>query len=80
MSGHLSWQYWRPGSLPQRRALLVCLEADQVRSLCSAHRLLGQVGNRYRLENEELGVRLVECRLRRPFGAIWDSQIATDQL
>jgi hypothetical protein len=80
LSGHLSWQYWRPASLPQRRALLVGFEAATVRSLCARHRLLGKIGNRYRLANEELGARLVACRLRAPLGELWETRIATDQL
>jgi hypothetical protein len=80
LSGHLSWQYWCPARLPQRRALLIGFEATAVRSLCATHRPLGRITNRYRLADEEFGAGLVACRLRHPLGQIWDSQLATDQL
>ena len=79
LSGHLSWQYWRPARLPQRRALLIGFERSQVAALCTNWRLLGRIGNSYHLANDEQGEKILECRLRAPLGALW-GEISTDRL
>ncbi|HEY7256518.1 MAG TPA: glycosyltransferase family 39 protein [Solirubrobacterales bacterium] len=79
LSGHLSWQYWRPAHLPQRRALLIGLDPSRVAALCASRRLLGRIGNRYHLANDEQGEEILECRLRAPLGALW-GEISTDRL
>jgi hypothetical protein len=80
LSGHLSWQYWRPAHLPQRFALLVGFDPATVRRLCADARTLTRIAMPYRLANEERGRTIVECHLRRPLGTLWASSIATDEL
>ena len=76
LSGHLSWQYWRPGSLPQRWALTVGFERGAVGDLCSSFRVVAHIRIPYRLGNEELGRPIALCHLRAPLGTVWQSQIA----
>jgi len=80
LSGHLSWQYWRPARLPERAVVLLGFDPSFVDRVCVDHRLLGRVGNRYHLENEERGARIVECRLPARLSALWKRDFATDQL
>ncbi len=80
LSGHLTWQFWRPARLPQRFALLVGFDAGSLRGLCAGRRRLAVIDNRWHLDNEERGRMIVECRLRRPLGALWKSEIATSTL
>jgi len=80
LSGHLSWQYWRPRSLPQRFALFVGYDPSTLRKLCTSWRRLATIDNRYHLDNEERGRTIASCHLKRPLGAIWTSDIATDSL
>jgi hypothetical protein len=69
LSGHLSWQYWRPRRLPQTRALLVGFEG--VSDLCTKATVVARIDNRYHLDNEERGRTIVRCTLRRPLGELW---------
>jgi len=80
LSGHLSWQYWRPSRLPQRHLLAVGYDPSELRGFCTGVRVLARIDNRWRLDNEERGRAISACTLRRPLGAIWDSEIARDQL
>jgi 4-amino-4-deoxy-L-arabinose transferase-like glycosyltransferase len=80
LSGHLTWQFWRPARLPQRFALVVGFEPGSLRGLCAGRRRLAVIDNRWHLDNEERGRMIVECRLRRPLGALWESEIATSTL
>jgi hypothetical protein len=80
LSGHLSWQYWRPARLPERLLVTVGYDASNLRSMCTTFRRVAVIDNRWHLGNEELGRTIDVCRLPRPLGAIWDSRIATDDL
>jgi 4-amino-4-deoxy-L-arabinose transferase-like glycosyltransferase len=80
LSGHLSWQYWRPARLPQRLALTVGYSLGSLRSLCTRFRRLARIDNRWRLDNQERGRVIALCRLTRPLGALWARDIATDRL
>jgi Dolichyl-phosphate-mannose-protein mannosyltransferase len=80
LSGHLSWQYWRPRSLPQRYALLVGYGADGAARLCRSSHVLATIDNRWRLDNEERGRTITACRLKAPLDRLWKREIATDRL
>jgi hypothetical protein len=80
LSGHLSWQYWRPRSLPERFALLVGFDGESAHELCVRPRVLARIDNDWRLDNEERGRTITACRLKRPLGALWASEIATETL
>jgi hypothetical protein len=80
LSGHLSWQYWRPARLLQREVLTVGYDPSVLRGMCTSFRRLATIQNPYHLENEELGRIIAVCRLPQPLGDIWDSRIATDNL
>ncbi len=80
LSGHLSWQYWRPARLPQRVVLTVGYDPGVLRGMCTSFRRLATIQNPYHLDNEELGRIIALCRLPQPLGDIWDSRIATDNL
>ena len=80
LSGHLSWQYWRPHTLLQRFALLVGFDPADVHELCSSTRTLAVIDNRFHLDNEERGRLIVTCRLRAPLGTLWQRDIATTTL
>jgi 4-amino-4-deoxy-L-arabinose transferase-like glycosyltransferase len=80
LSGHLSWQYWRPARLPQRIVLTVGFDPSVLERLCASHRRLATIDNRWRLDNEERGRFVAVCRLRRPLGSLWRAQIADDRL
>lgn len=79
LSGHLSWQYWRPARLSQRFALTVGYSRGVLQSLCSRWQPLARIDNRWHLDNQERGQLIAACQLRRSVGAMWSS-IATDQL
>jgi len=80
LGGHLSWQYWRPRSLPQRFALLVGFAAAEVGRPCVTSRAVATIDNRWHLDNEERGRRIVACRLKAPLGALWRRDVATSSL
>jgi hypothetical protein len=80
LSGHLSWQYWRPARLPQRVVLAVGYDESVLRGICSAEHVVATIENRRRLDNEERGRSIAVCHLQRPLGSIWDDQITRDEL
>jgi 4-amino-4-deoxy-L-arabinose transferase-like glycosyltransferase len=80
LSGHLSFQYWHPSSLPQRAVLLVGFDRTDALRHCTRATVLGVADNRRHLDNEERGRPLVWCRLRAPLGQLWDEEFATASL
>jgi 4-amino-4-deoxy-L-arabinose transferase-like glycosyltransferase len=80
LSGHLSFQYWRPVRLPQRRALLVGFDTASVAQLCTTSQRLAIITNRWGIANEERGRTIVDCALRAPLGRLWAADIARDTL
>jgi hypothetical protein len=80
LSGHLSWQYWRPRQLPQRFALTVGYDAYTLNRLCDSWQPLAGIENHWRLDNEERGRLIAACSLRLTLGSLWKSSIARDQL
>ena len=79
LSGHLSWQYWRPARLPQRFALTVGYSKQRLRGLCRSWRTLARIDNRWQLGNEERGRLIAACRLKASLQSLWP-RIATAQL
>jgi dolichyl-phosphate-mannose-protein mannosyltransferase len=80
LSGHLSWQYWRPQSLPQRYALFVGYDPGTLSLLCRSWTKLATIDNRWHIANEERGRIIAGCRLPRPLGVIWQRSIARNNL
>jgi hypothetical protein len=80
VSGHLSWQYWRPKRLDQRFALVVGYDPGFLNRICRSWRTLEQIDNRWHISNEEQGRLIAECNLRRPLGELWQPYIARDDL
>jgi 4-amino-4-deoxy-L-arabinose transferase-like glycosyltransferase len=80
LSGHLSWQYWRPQRLPQRFALTVGYPLSALQVLCSAWKVMGHIENRWHLDNEERGRIIAACTLKQPLGSDWNRLIASNQL
>jgi hypothetical protein len=80
LSGHLSFQFWRPRSLPQTDAVTVGFDAGELARLCRAWRVVGRIDNRRGVANEERGRAIATCTLRRPLGEIWPNGIATNRL
>jgi hypothetical protein len=80
LSGHLSWQYWRPEQLAQRFVLTLGYSPDALARLCRSWRTIGRVENPWHLNNEERGQPIAACTLRRPLGADWNRLIASDRL
>jgi 4-amino-4-deoxy-L-arabinose transferase-like glycosyltransferase len=80
VSGHLSWQYWRPKRLDQRFALVVGYDPGSLNQICSSWRTLQQIDNRWHIANEEQGRLIAGCALRRPLGELWKPYIARDVL
>ena len=80
LSGHLSWQYWRPKRLPQRFALTVGYSVGDLENLCRSWKVVNHIENRWHLENEERGRLIAACTLKEPLGSDWNRLIATDQL
>ena len=80
LSGHLSWQYWRPRQLPQRFVLTVGYPSSGLHLLCSNWRPIARLENRWHLDNEERGRLIATCTLKQPLGSIWKRLIATNQL
>jgi 4-amino-4-deoxy-L-arabinose transferase-like glycosyltransferase len=79
LSGHLSWQYWRPQSLRQRFVLTVGYDPRALSLLCRSWRVTAHLDNRWHLNNEERGQPVAACRLKRQLGSDWHL-IASDQL
>jgi Dolichyl-phosphate-mannose-protein mannosyltransferase len=80
LSGHLSWQYWRPRRLPQRFALVVGYDPGFLGEICSSWRTLARIDNRWHIANEERGRTIDACTLKRPLGQLWKPYIARDAL
>jgi Dolichyl-phosphate-mannose-protein mannosyltransferase len=80
LSGHLSWQYWRPASLPQRQALTVGFDRFDLDRLCARYRVLARIQMPFKLGNEEQGRPIAACSLRRPLGRLWSSEIVDSRL
>ena len=78
VSGHLSWQFWRPRSLQQRYAVTVGLGEHP--AICSTSRVVARIDNRWHIANEEQGRTIDTCTLREPLGELWDSSIARNEL
>jgi len=79
LSGHLSWQYWRPSRLPQGFALTVGYDASGLGALCRAWRPITRIENRWHLDNEERGQLIAACTLKQPLGSLWKPLIARNQ-
>ena len=80
LSGHLSFQYWRPARLPERRALTVGFDRQGLGRLCASWRVVGRIDNRWHVDNEERGNLIARCALRGTLDDLWSAQIATDRL
>jgi hypothetical protein len=80
LSGHLSWQYWRPSNLAQRFVLFVGYGPGALALLCRSWTALATIDNRWHVANEERGRIIAGCRLKRPLGDIWDREIARNNL
>jgi hypothetical protein len=80
LSGHLSWQYWHPAQMPERYALTVGYQKPQLRQLCLTWRIDGRIRNTFSLDNEEEGLPIATCHLRKPLGTLWQSQIVRSTL
>jgi 4-amino-4-deoxy-L-arabinose transferase-like glycosyltransferase len=80
VSGHLSWQFWHPSSMPERHLVMVDYYPDELRRLCTSWRVVDHIRNRLDYANEELGNPVATCTLRRPLGAIWRADFARNRL
>jgi Dolichyl-phosphate-mannose-protein mannosyltransferase len=80
LSGHLSWQYWRPAQLPQRCLLTVGFDPDTLGGLCRSFRILADLQMPYHLANEEQGAPVAFCTLAAPLQDIWQAQIVRSTL
>lgn len=80
LSGHLSWQYWRPRRLPQRFALTVGYDGSGLGAMCRVWRPITRIENRWHLDNEERGQLIAACTLKQPLGSLWKPLIARNQL
>jgi hypothetical protein len=80
VSGHLSWQYWRPRRLDQRFALVVGYDPGFLGEVCTSWRTLARIDNRWHIDNEERGRLIAACSLRRPLGGLWKPYLARDDL
>jgi hypothetical protein len=78
LSGHLSWQYWRPKVLPQR--YLVTVGIDMPSTICSTWHIVARIDNSWHIANEEQGRTIDTCTLRKPLGDLWSSSIARNKL
>jgi hypothetical protein len=80
LSGHLSWQYWRPRDLPQREALMVGFDPSVLGRLCATWHTDATISNAEGVDNEERGRVIARCRLVAPLGTMWDRAIARTEL
>ena len=80
LSGHLSWQYWRPADLPQRHMLAVGFERGDLDRMCAEWRPVAHVHIPWPIDNDEQGRLLAACTLRSPLGDLWSRDIASDTL
>ena len=80
VSGHLSFQYWRPARMPERDVLLVGFDRGDALTRCSKATVLAAVDNRWHVDNEERGRPITWCRLRAPLAQMWERSFATARL
>ena len=80
LSGHLSWQYWRPADLPQRHMLAVGFDRGDLDRMCADWRTVGHIRIPWPIDNDEQGRLLAACTLRAPLGRLWSHDIASDTL
>ena len=80
VSGHLSWQFWHPKSMPERHLVTVGYSRYDLRRLCSSWRVVDRIRNPLHFANEELGNLVATCTLRRPLGEIWRADFARNDL
>ncbi len=80
LSGHLSFQYWRPAALPQRRLLTVGFDTATLARMCRSWQVVARIDNRFELGNEERGRPIARCLLRSPLGRIWSTEVASKNL
>ncbi len=81
LSGHLSWQYWHPKRLDQRFALVVGYSQGFLNEACGGSwRQVGEIDNRWHIDNEERGRLIAACHLLRPLGELWKPYIARNDL
>ncbi len=80
LSGHLSWQYWRPADLPQRHMLAVGFDGRDLDRMCAGWRPVGHVRIPWPIDNDEQDRLLAVCTLRAPLGDLWSRDIASDTL
>jgi Dolichyl-phosphate-mannose-protein mannosyltransferase len=78
LSGHLSWQSWRPKSLPQR--YLVTVGLGEHPAICSTSRVVARIDNRWHIANEEQGRTINTCTLRKPLGELWSTSVVRNEL
>jgi hypothetical protein len=69
LSGHLSWQYWRPERLPRHFVLTAGYAAPGLQLLCCSWSPLAHIDNRWHLDNEERGRLIAACTLKHPLGS-----------
>ncbi len=80
LSGHLSFQYWRPARLAQRHGLLVGFGPADVQRICVTAQVVAHISNRWGVANQESGQSVVSCVLRAPLGQLWTREIARSTL
>jgi hypothetical protein len=80
VSGHLTWQFWHPKSMPERHLVTVGYYPGELRRLCTSWRVVDHIRNPLDYANEELGRPIATCTLRRPLGEIWRADFARNQL
>lgn len=80
ISGHLSWQYWRPRSLPQTAALVVGYDRGTLAALCGRWTVVARVRMPFRLANQEQGEPIASCELRKPLELLWRRYLARTAL
>jgi Dolichyl-phosphate-mannose-protein mannosyltransferase len=80
VSGHLSWQFWHPRSMPQTHLVTVGLSRAELRRVCGSWRVVDRIRNPLHYANEELGNLVATCTLRQPLGSIWRADFARNQL
>ena len=69
LSGHLSWQYWRPARCPSGTCLPSASTAGLDR-LCTSRARSAASGSRG-IDNDEQGRLIAWCTLRAPLGELW---------
>ncbi len=60
--------------------LFVGCDPSNLARLCTSWGPLATIDNRFHLDNEERGRVIGACTLKRPLGAIWDTEFANSSL